>query len=66
MKYPSYLVPRIGEQRMKEWVAERAIEAGLATKTISKMISRGKLKTQVTRRENTRVVFVRKWPVNNL
>jgi hypothetical protein len=63
---PEYLAPHHGEQRLKEWVAERAVERGVSVATIYRMMASGKLKPEITRRLNARVVFVRKAPVNNL
>jgi hypothetical protein len=59
VKRRAFMKPRIGEQTMKAWVTERAIEAGVTVSTIYSRIYRGKLKPKVTRRKNARVVFVR-------
>jgi len=64
---PEYLVPRHGEQRLKEWVVEMAITLGVSSSTIRRKVAARKLKApQITRRLNARVVFVQKAPVNNL
>jgi len=54
------------EQRLKEWVFERALERRVSIGTIRRMIASGKLKPEITRRLNARVVFVRRASVNNL
>jgi hypothetical protein len=54
---PSYLNPRPGEVRHKEWLLTMADRLGVSKSAVSMMQSRGSLKPKI-RRANARVVFV--------